>query len=365
MQAVVTASGPDRFEAEPFDRAGAAVDHRLMARAGHRAVVAASLVVAGLALGPSAVAGLPASPRIALVESAGLSRDPGLGRDLHAGFVEAAVSVGFRPSVFDVGPGQDPVLEIGRVASRRFDLIVVALATPSLPQVVRDAASAFPRARMLVPDFEMSALARPAPNVEGYVFRVEEPSYLAGYLAASMDASAPGRHTISAVGGVPVPTVRRFIAGYSAGARAADPKTRVLTSYSYDFAATPKCRSLALQQVALGSGTVFDVAGMCGEGALQAAIRRGAWGIGVDFDHASLGPRILTSVLKHEGRALALELRAFKQGRLATGGTDSLGLRERAVGLGRLSPAVPARLVRRLVRLRAAIVAGRLRVAAL
>jgi hypothetical protein len=70
-------------------------------------------------------------------------------------------------------------------------------------------------------------------------------------------------------------------------------------------------------------------------------------------------------VLKHEGRALALELRAFKQGRLATGGTDSLGLRERAVGLGRLSPAVPARLVRRLVRLRAAIVAGRLRVAAL
>ena len=334
-----------------------------MAPAGHRAVVA-GIVVAALTLASPVLAGAPVSPRIALVESAGLSRQPGLARDLHDGFVHAATSVGFRPGVFVVGPGQDPLSEIGRVVNQRFDLIVLALATPSLPQIVRDAASAFPRARLLVPDLDTSALARPAPNVEGYVFRVEEPSYLAGYLAASMSASAPGRHAISAVGGVPVPTVQRFIAGYSAGARAADTKTRVLANYSYDFFATPKCRSLALQQIALGSSTVFDVAGACGEGALQAAIRRGIWGIGVDFDHASLGPGILTSVLKHEGVALRLELRAFKQGRLATGKTDSLGLRQGAVGLGKLSPAVPARLVRRLAGLRIAIATGRLRVAA-
>lgn len=91
---------------------------------------------------------------------------------------------------------------------------------------------------------------------------------------------------------------------------------------------------------------MFDVAGACGEEALQAAIRRGIWGIGVDFDHASLGRGILTSVLKHEGVALRLELRAFTQGRLATAKTDSFGLRQGAVGLGTLSSQVPARLGR-------------------
>ena len=265
-----------------------------MARTGHRAVIA-GIVVAALTLASPVLAGVPVSPRIALVESAGLSSRPGLARDVHDSFVHAATSVGFRPAVFVLGPGQDPLSEIGRVVNQRFDLIVLALATPSVPQIVQDAASAFPRARLLVPDLDTSALARPAPNVEGYVFRVEEPSYLAGYLAASMSASAPGRHTISAVGGVPLPVVRRFIVGYSAGARAAAPTTRVLANYSYDFSATPKCRNLALQQIALGSSTVFDVAGACREGALQVAIRRGVWGIGVDFDRASLGPRILTA----------------------------------------------------------------------
>src|SRR4051812_32354860 len=165
--------------------------------AGHRAVVVAIVVVAALTLASPVLAGVPASPRIALVESAGVSTRPGLGRDLHDGFVTAAASVGFRPSVFVVGPAQDPLSEIGRVVDQRFDLIVLALATPSLPQIVRDAATAFPRTRLLVPELDTSTLARPAPNVEGYIFRVEEPSYLAGYLAAAMGASAPGRHAIS------------------------------------------------------------------------------------------------------------------------------------------------------------------------
>jgi basic membrane protein A len=335
-----------------------------MVRLRHRAIIVAAVAIGALTLMAPAEAAVRAGPRIALVESAGATGQRGLGRDLRAGFIRAASDLGFRPSLFIVGPGQDPLSEIGRVVDRRFDLIVLALATPSLPQIVAEAAAAFPHARMLVPELETSALAQPAPNVEGYVFRVEQPSYLAGYLAASMGGPASGRHDISAVGGVPLPVVKRFLAGYAAGARAEDPKITVLTDYSYDFAATPKCRSLALQQIATGSRAVFDVAGACGEGALRAAIQRGAWGIGVDFDHASLGPRILTSVLKREGVALAHELRAFSQGRLSTGRTDFLGLREGAVGLGKLSPAVPAGLRLTLGRLRAAIAAGRLRVAA-
>ena len=113
---------------------------------------------------------------------------------------------------------------------------------------------------------------------------------------------APGQDVISAVGGMKEPPVDRFIAGYFAGAKKAAPGIETLLDYSQDWDDQAKCKELALNQIARGSNIVFQVAGGCGLGALNAAGERGRWGIGVDADQSFLGPHILTSA--PEGRRL-------------------------------------------------------------
>jgi basic membrane protein A and related proteins len=326
------------------------------------AIVAAIVGVAVLALAASSASSTPKRLRVVLVDSPGITSAPGLGQGTTNGFRRAVRDLGLSGKVVVIGPGQDAVAQLTQLARQHYDLIVVNLVTPDLPRVVAAVSAVAPKARLLVPG--SVPLATQGPNVTRYDFRVEEASYLAGYLAGAIGRTRSGPHVVSSVGGIPGPGLDRFIDAYDAGARKADPRVTSLTDYSYDFASATKCRRIALDQIAHGSRVVFDVAGACGEGALQAAIAHSVWGVGVDFDHASLGPRILTSVVKREGVAIQIELRAFVEGRLPRGGTTSLGLREGAVALGRISPAVPAAIVREVALLRAAIVRGTLRVVA-
>jgi basic membrane protein A len=136
----------------------------------------------------------------------------------------------------------------------------------------------------------------------------------------------------------------------------------MLNDYSHDFSGPAKCRAIALSQIGKGAGVIFNVAGVCGLGALDAARAGRVWGIGVDIDQSFLGPHILTSVVKRYDVAMYAELRALKEGRFRTGGTTSLGLKQMGVGLGRISPKVPTRFLRALDGVRAQIAAGKIRV---
>ena len=145
-------------------------------------------------------------------------------------------------------------------------------------------------------------LAHRPKNVLGLAFSAEQAGYLAGHLAALVLTLSPGEEVISSVGGERVPLVERWIAGYQAGARGANPRVTTLNSYTDDFLDPVKGRSVALSQIAKGSRVVFQVANACGLGALEAASERGIWGIGVDVDQSHLGRHILTSAVIEDGR---------------------------------------------------------------
>ena len=113
-----------------------------------------------------------------------------------------------------------------------------------------------------------------------------------------------------------------FVAGFRAGARRASPGIKVLVDYSNDFVDTSKCAALASSQIAKGAGAVFDVAGECGLGALAAAKEGDVWGIGVDSDMSSLGPYILTSVVKRFDVGFVTLLRKPQDGRIPTARTQ-------------------------------------------
>jgi len=166
---------------------------------------------------------------------------------------------------------------------------------------------------------------------------------------------------IGSVGGQKQPPVDRFIAGYQAGAKAADPGIKVLNNYSEDFSDQAKCKQIALNQIEQGAGVIFQVAGGCGLGALDAAKEKDVWGIGVDADQSFLGPHILTSAVKRVDTAVFLAIKSVVDGKFKGGTNMTFGLKENGVGVGKISPKVPKADVAKVNQIRADIISGKIK----
>ena len=130
--------------------------------------------------------------------------------------------------------------------------------------------------------------------------------------------------------------------------------------YSQDWDNQAKCKELALSQIAHGSGVVFQVAGGCGLGALDAAREKGAWGIGVDADQSFLGPFVLTSAQKGVDSAVFLTIKSLTKGTFR-GGNSVFGLNQDGVGLGTVSPRAARADVRATLQIEKQIISGKIK----
>ena len=135
--------------------------------------------------------------------------------------------------------------------------------------------------------------AKLLPNYQGIVFAEEQPGYLAGILAASISESG----IIGSVAGTNVPAVVAYIKGYEAGAKSVNPDIQTLTqevnpdpAKGFNDPATGK--AIAQQFIAQGADVLFQVAGLTGQGVLEAACDAGVYGIGVDVDQAQTLPNL-------------------------------------------------------------------------
>ena len=277
----------------------------------------------------------------------------------YLGLERAVRESGIKGRVLTPAPKEGPVPSLSLLAKQKYDLVIGFgfFARAAIDKV----ATEFPETRFASIDFAHNDLAHRPTNVMGIVFREEEAGYLAGHLAARVLALSPGEEVISSVGGQRgVPAVERFIAGYQAGARGANPRVTILNSYADSFHDPVKGRSVALSQIAKGSRVVFQVASACGLGALEAAKERGIWGIGVDVDQSHLGRHILTSAVKRLDVAVFETIEELGRGTLETGRTSRFSLRNGGVGLGTISAAVPSSLKAEIEDVRAEIVAGKI-----
>ena len=284
-------------------------------------------------------------------------------RGAYLGLERAVRELGIRGRVLTPAPKEGYVPSLSLLARQKYDLVIGGFffAAPAIDRV----ATGFPETRFAILDFAHDDLAhrhRPK-NVLDLAFNDEQAGYLAGHLAALVLTLSPGEEVVSSVGGQRVPTVERFIAGYQAGARGANPRVATLNSYTDDFLDPVKGRSVALSQIAKGSRVVFQVASLCGLGALEAARERGIWGIGVDVDQSHLGPHILTSAVKRLDVAVFDTIEELARGTLETGRTSRFSLRNGGVGLGTISAGVPRSLRAEIEDVRAKIVAGKIPIA--
>ncbi|MDR1795645.1 MAG: BMP family ABC transporter substrate-binding protein [Erysipelotrichaceae bacterium] len=204
-------------------------------------------------------------------------------------------------------------------------------------------------------------------NVYSIQYKVNEASYLAGYMAAKMSDTG----VIGFLGGQDVPVISDFLVGYITGAQLANPDIKVAWAYtgSWNDSAKGKDQSLMMFNQKNAS-IVFGVAGAAGNGAIEAGAEVGKYVIGVDSDqhelflnngNETLANVITTSVLKYVDNSLYRAIELYVEGKLPTGTNEVLGIAEGGAGLAKNSyyeETVPAELRAEIDELEAKITAG-------
>jgi len=308
--------------------------------------------------GTTSSSGSGSGKKIGLVTDIGGLNDRGFNHLSFVGLQRAQRELGIDQRVFEAKSTQDYVPNLSTFARQKYDLTIGVGFTEAT--AIDTAANSFPDSKFAIVDVDQTEEPHKPANLLGLLFREQETGYLVGYLAGLEEKRRPGPDVIGSVGGQKQPPVDRFIAGYQAGAKAADPGIKTLNGYSEDFSDQAKCKQVALNQIEQGAGVIFQVAGGCGLGALDAAKQKGVWGIGVDADQSFLGPHILTSAVKRVDTAVFLAIKSVVDGDFKAG-NRIFGLKENGVGIGKISAKVPTSEVAKVNQVRADIISGKIK----
>ncbi|CEG22499.1 Membrane lipoprotein TmpC precursor [Planococcus massiliensis] len=180
-----------------------------------------------------------------------------------------------------------------------------------------------------------------APNVASVLFKEQEGAFLAGVAAALMTETGK----VGFVGGMEIPVIERFEAGFLAGVEAADPAVEVDVQYTGAFDKAELGKTTANRMYSAGADIVFHAAGGTGNGVFTEAKERkeadpdtNIWVIGVDadqYDEGQVGDAnvTLTSVLKGVDQAVIDISNQAMEGNFPGGETLTYGLAEDGVGL--------------------------------
>jgi basic membrane protein A len=299
-------------------------------------VSAIALAVVGAGCGSSADEE-SAPMKVAVITDVGGLNDKGFNALAYAGLKAAQADLGVEGRVFISKNAADYVPNLSTAARQGYDLVIAVgfLMGDSTAAV----ATQFPETNFAIVDVSAPGLKGEPKNVRGIIFAEQEAGCLAGVAAATVSQSG----TISSVGGLKIPPVDAFIAGYQDCAKQVKADITTLNAYSQDFVAQDKCKELALTQINRGSDVVFQVAGQCGLGAITAAADKSVWGIGVDSDQSFLGPQVLTSAQKKVDVGVAETVKLVQDDEFE-GGVDGLfNVENSGVGYGKVSANAPNR----------------------
>jgi basic membrane protein A len=149
-------------------------------------------------------------------------------------------------------------------------------------------------------------------------------------------------NTVCSMGGIPIPPVDHYIAGYQDAVKTISPSTTILNGYSNDFVDQAKGNAVGVNHISKGCDILFQVAGGSGLGYIAAAKQAGVYAIGVDADQKDAAPgTVITSALKRVNKAVFDTAKAVKDGKFAAG-DNFFSASNDGVGYGSLDPIVPA-----------------------
>jgi basic membrane protein A len=180
-----------------------------------------------------------ANLKIGLVTDIGGLNDRGFNHLSFVGLQRAQSELGVQQRVYQAKSTQEYVPNLSTFARQGYNLTIGVGFTEAT--AIDTAATSFPKSKFAIVDVDQTEEPHKPPNLLGLLFREQETGYLVGYLAGLEEKRRSGPDVIGSVAGQKQPPVDRFIAGYRAGAKAADPGITLVNGYSVDFAEMAMC----------------------------------------------------------------------------------------------------------------------------
>ena len=318
-----------------------------------RAALLALAVVSMCAAGCGAKGNASGTVRIGMVTDVGGLGDRSFNDSAYAGLVRAKEQLHVGTTVLQSRSAADYQINMTVLANKEYDEVFAIGFL--MARDVTEVAERYAQRHFSIIDAVVDE-----PNVTSVTFKEEEGSFLAGALAAMTTKTK----TIAFLGGIDIPLLRKFEAGYAAGAREVDPSVKVLVKYVGSFDDVASGKELAGVQFGEGADIIYVAAGKAGLGAIdQVKGRDGAFVIGVDSDQDAIAPgKILTSMIKR------VDIGVYRVSEQAAAHRPrpkhlTLGLREGGVGLSEFKytkSVVTPQKIAVLNKLRALIVGGTL-----
>ena len=331
-------------------------------------VVHAALLFVRPAPAPAAQAASDSGVNVGIVLDIGGLGDKSFNDGADRGAVRAERELGAHVRLIEPGEDADREAGLRLLAAEHMDLVtgVGFIFTDDVTQLAKE----YPNVNFAVVDYSVSTdkagnPVPPPPNVAALKFKEEEVSFLVGALAALVG----GSKKVGFVGGMDVPLIWKFEAGYKAGVKYACPDCTVIVQYAgvtpAAFRNPGKGKELALSQYQQGANVIYHASGATGLGVFEAARQAGKLAIGVDADQYDEAPgHVLTSMVKGIDVAVYDMIRRARD-HTFKGGIYTYGLAENGVGYvydEHNRALIPDGVRARLEQIKADIIAGKIKV---
>ncbi|MFF4838131.1 BMP family protein [Streptomyces sp. NPDC001315] len=300
---------------------------RRVSRIAVAGVATAALAVTVSACGSSSTSSSSSSDKnlgLALAYDVGGKGDQSFNDAATAGLDKADKEFGYKSTAVEPQDGEsdaDKVQRLETLAKQGYNP-VIGVGFAYAP-AVKEVAAKYPKTTFGIVDDETIK----ADNVADLVFHEEQASYLAGVAAAKATKS----NTVGFVGGVDVPLIHKFGAGFKQGVedtkKGVTVKEQYLTETAQEggFSSPDKGENAAEGQIDAGADVVYAAAGLSGQGVIKAANAHKVWAIGVDSDQynqdalAKYKGSILTSAMKNVEGAVYDLAKSVHDGKPETG----------------------------------------------
>jgi basic membrane protein A and related proteins len=272
--------------------------------------------------------------KIGIVFDVGGRGDKSFNDGAYAGAVRARNELGATVHYIEPGESSDREAGLRLLAAEGMDLVVGVgfIFTDDINALAKE----YPNVHFADVDYAVATDAQgnpipPPPNVAALRFREEEGSFLVGAIAGL----ASKTKTVGFVGGMNVPLINKFDAGYAAGVKQVCPTCRIISQYAGvtpdAFRNPGKGKEMALSQYQQGADIIYHASGSTGLGVFEAARSSGKLAIGVDADQYAEAPGfVLTSMVKRIDVALFEAVKRVQSGTF-TGGIYDFGLAQDGV----------------------------------
>jgi basic membrane protein A and related proteins len=289
--------------------------------------------------------------------------DKSFNEGAYRGLMKAKTDMGIEVSQYQPSQPADRKTGLRQLAAKEFDLIIGVgfIFSDEIITMAKD----FPNLKFACIDMVDKPDSEIPPNLAAIKFKEEQGSFLVGALAGLMTKTKK----LGFVGGMNVPLIHKFEAGYRAGIKHVAPDVEVIVNYAGE---TPQAfqdpetgKNRATEQYKSGVDIIFHAAGKTGLGVFQAAKEEKKLAVGVDADQWQEAPgHVLTSMIKGVEPGVYSVIKAVKEGQFKSG-KQVLGLAENGVGIvydDNNKSMIPEDVYKKVMAIREEIIAGKIQV---